>query len=120
MKIPVKENKKDLILKMYTDDLTMTAKDVAFQVGTNIEYAQECIDEHHRSMVAYYDMGIAPSCNRDNVFFLFSDNGTEKELIKDGNVVYSEDMMTELEMLFIKINLGCRTILITGSKNYKK
>ena len=120
MKIPAKENKKDLILKMYTDDLTMTAKDVAFQVGTNIEYTQECIDEHHRSMVAYYDMGIAPSCNRDNVFFLFSDNGTEKELIKDGNVVYSEDMMTELEMLFIKINLGCRTILITGSKNYKK
>ena len=120
MKLPVKESKKDLIIKMYTDDLTMSAKDVAFQVGTNLEYTEKCIEEYQRSLVAYYDMGIAPSLNRENVFFLFSDNGTEKELHKKGNVVVSEDIITELERLFIRINLGCETTFITTEKNSKK
>jgi len=106
MKENLKESIKDLILKMYTNDLTLTAKDVAFQVGTNLEYAQECIDEYHRSMVAYYDMGIAPSMSEENVFFLFSDNGVEKKLRKEGKNIYSYNSITPLESLYIKINLG--------------
>jgi len=120
MKLPRKQNKKEEILKMYTDNLSMTPKDIAFQVGTNLEYTEECLEEYLNSLVAYYDMGIAPSMNRENVFFLFSDNGTEKELHKEGNFIHSEDVITELERLFIRINLGCETILITTEKNSKK
>ena len=107
---------KENVIKMYTDNPSMSAKDVAFQIGTNLEYAQECIEEHLLSLVMYYDMAIAPSCNQENVFFLFSENGTEKKLHKDGNVIYSEDVVTKLEQLFIKINLGCETV----KKNSKK
>jgi len=120
MKLPRKENKKEQILKMYTDNLSMTPKDIAFQVGTNLEDTEDCIKEYLNSLVAYYNMGISPSLNRENIYFLFSDNGTEKELHKDGNFVHSEDVITELERLFIKINLGCETIFITNEKNSKK
>jgi hypothetical protein len=120
MKLPKKGNAKEDIIKMYTDNLSMSSKDIAFQVGTNLEYTEECLEEYLNSLVAYYDMGIAPSMNRENVFFLFSDNGTEKELHKEGNVVHSEDNITELERLFIRINLGCETIFITTEKNSKK
>ena len=119
MKLPRKKNKKEQILKMYTDNLSMTPKDIAFQVGTNLKDTEDCIEEYLNSLVAYYDMGIAPSLNRENIYFLFSDNGTEKELYKEGNFVHSQDVITKLERLFIKINLGCDTIFITTEKNSK-
>ncbi len=122
MKLTVKESKRDRIIKMHTENIGLSAKGVAFQVGTNLAYTEECIAEYKKSIgsTTYYDMGIAPSMNKGNVFFLFSDNGTEKELHKEGNIVHSEDNITELERFFIRTNLGCDTIFITTEKNSKK
>jgi len=102
-----KGSKKKRILALYTNDVSMTAKDLSFQAGSSLKFAQDILNEYHVGLVEYFDFGIAPSTSAANTFFIFSDNGTEKKLFKEGNSVSSNSPLTKLEILYIKINLGC-------------
>jgi hypothetical protein len=103
---------KESVLKIYSENhTTLSIKSIAYRAGTTEERATKFIKEYHLSLVAYFDFGIAPSMSEENTFFLFSDNGLEKKLTKDGKKIYSHDSITPLEALYIKINLGYKVIL---------
>ena len=99
-------NKKELVLKIYSEDNNLPIGSIAYRSGTSIERAEKYIKEYQMGLVAYFNFGIAPSMSQENTFFLFSDNGTEKKLLKEGDKLWSSDFITPLEALFIKINLG--------------
>jgi len=95
------------ILKLYTDNLKMSAKDLALQYGSTIFFAEECIKEYKISLVDYFYFTLAPSDSNPQVFLLSSGGGIEKQVRKDGTKVHSKDIFTESEMLYIKVHLGC-------------
>ena len=97
---------KEQVIQLYVENPTLEINSVAYRCGTNIEKAEEFIEEYKKGLVAYFNFGIAPSMCDANTFFLFSDNGTEKKLLKEGDNIYSKQNITQLEALFIKINLG--------------
>ena len=97
---------KELILKIYSGNYNLSTKSIACRAGTTEERASNILKEYHLSLVTYFDFGIAPSMSDENTFFLFSDNGIEKTLIKKGEKIYSHDNITLLEALYVKINLG--------------
>jgi len=95
------------VLKIYAENPKLEISSIAYRAGTNSELTLKFIKELEVDMVTYFDFGLAPSTVTENVFFLFSDNGTEKTLVKKGNQVQSDDDITPLEEMYIKINLGC-------------
>jgi hypothetical protein len=95
------------VLKIYAQNPKLEMSSIAYRAGTNTESAIKFIKELEVDMVSYFDFGLAPSTRLENTFFLFSDNGAEKSLIKKGNYVQSTEHITPLEALYIKINLGC-------------
>ena len=97
---------KESILKIYSGNYNLSTKSIACRAGTTKERASKILKEYHLSLVTYFDFGIAPSMSDENTFFLFSDNGIEKTLIKKGEKIYSHDNITPLEALYVKINLG--------------
>ncbi len=97
---------KESVLKIYSENYNLPTKSIAYRAGTTEERAGNIIKEYHLSLVTYFNFGIAPSMSEENTFFLFSDNGTEKTLIKKGEKIYSHDNITPLEALYVKINLG--------------
>tara|TARA_B100000780_G_C20896321_1_gene356699 strand:- start:286 stop:672 length:387 start_codon:yes stop_codon:yes gene_type:complete len=99
-------NKKELVLKIYSEDHNLPIGSIAYRSGTSIERAEKYIKEYQIGLVAYFNFGIAPSMSQENTFFLFSDNGAEKKLLKEGDKLWSSNFITPLEALFIKINLG--------------
>ena len=99
-------NKKELVLKIYSEDNNLPIGSIAYRSGTSIERAEKYIKEYQIGLVAYFNFGIAPSMSQENTFFLFSDNGAEKKLLKEGDKLWSSNFITPLEALFIKINLG--------------
>ena len=99
-------NKKRHILKLYTNDTNISYDDLMILTDSSMYYVKQVITEFHRDSVAYYDYCIAPSCNDENTFYLFSSNGSEKKLIKNDYGFYSLQEVTQLEELYININLG--------------
>jgi hypothetical protein len=99
------------VLKIYSENHKLSIKSIAYRAGTTEERVTKFIKEYHLSLVSYFDFGIAPSMSEENTFFLFSDNGVEKKLTKEGKNIHSHDSITPLEALYIKINLGYEVIL---------
>mgnify|MGYP003668493013 CR=1 FL=1 len=99
-------NKKRHILKLYTNDTTITHEELALLTESSLYYIKQVIRDFHTDSVAYYDYCISPSCVDEGIYFLFSSNGEEKKLKKTGNYIYPETELTQLEELYIRINLG--------------
>ncbi len=100
------KNKKRIILESYVNDPAYGIPRIAFMAGCSEQYATKIIQEYHRDMTEYYHLNIAPSLDVENVFFLFNDNGIQKKLIIKDSVVSCKQQLTNLEALFVKLNLG--------------
>ena len=99
-------NKKRHILKLYTNDTKITYEQLSVITDSSVYYIKSVLKNFHTDSVAYYDYCIAPSCLDENVYFLFSSNGSEKKLKKVSDYIYPQEELTQLEELYVSINLG--------------
>jgi len=51
---------------------------------------------------------MAPSLSDDNTFYLFTENGEEKKFKIQQQIVYSEEIFTQLEKFYLQTNLGIK------------
>ena len=100
------KNKKQKILDLYANDPTMQIEKIAFFADCSEAYASSIINKYETDMINYYHLCIAPACTKENEFYLFNDNGIQKLLSLENNIVTCKDKLTKLEALFVKINLG--------------
>lgn len=99
-------NKKQKVLDLYADDPSMPIEKIAFFADCSEAYASSTISKYETDMINYYHLCIAPACTKENEFYLFNDNGIQKLLSLENNIVTCKDKLTKLEALFVKINLG--------------
>jgi len=91
---------------MYVSDPAYGIPRIAFMADCTEQYATKIIQDYHRDITEYYHLCIAPACSKENEFYLFSDNGMQKKLIIEDSVVSCKQGLTNLEALFVKLNLG--------------
>ena len=77
---------------------------------SNLQYVKQCVRDYHIDLVSYEFMCIAPSYCTPGTYYLFNENGTERALKKVGDTIYPEHQLTDLEELFIRLNL-CKRIV---------
>ena len=100
------KNKKQKILDLYANDPTMQIEKIAFFADCSEAYASSIINKYETDMINYYHLCIAPACTKLYQFYFFNDNGIQKLLSLENNIVTCKDKLTKLEALFVKINLG--------------
>ncbi len=100
------KTKKHKVLDNYANDPTMPIEKIAFFSDCSEAYASSIINKYETDMINYYHLCIAPACAKENEFYLFNDNGIQKLLSLENNIVTCKDKLTKLEALFVKINLG--------------
>lgn len=98
--------KKQRVLEAYANDPSMSIDQIAFLCDCSDAYATNIITKYQTEMVNYNYLCIAPACTKENEFYLFNDNGIQKLLSLENNIVTCKDKLTKLEALFVKINLG--------------
>lgn len=103
-----KATKRDNIITIYTRDQSLSYDYIAELTGSNAQYVHQCIQKYHLDLISYYDMCLAPSLIDSDVYYLFSDNGAEKKLKYKDNIVTPENKLTQLEELYVKLNLSDR------------
>tara|TARA_R110000796_G_scaffold56216_4_gene130463 strand:- start:552 stop:896 length:345 start_codon:yes stop_codon:yes gene_type:complete len=101
-------SKRENIIMVYTKDMSVSYSDIALLTDSNVNYVNQCIHNYHIDLVSYYDMCLAPSLVDSDIYFLFSDNGAEKRLKFKNNIVTPENELTQLEELYVKLNLSNR------------
>lgn len=101
-----KASKRDNIITLYTRDQSKSYDYIADLTDSNPQYVHQCIQKYHLDLVSYYDMCLAPSLIDSDVYYLFSDNGAEKKLKYKNNIVTPENKLTQLEELYVKLNLS--------------
>lgn len=100
------KTKKHKVLDHYANDPTMPIEKIAYYSDCSEAYASSIINKYETDMINYYHLCISPACSKENEFYLFNDNGIQKLLSLENNVVTCKDKLTKLEALFVKINLG--------------
>tara|TARA_R110001606_G_scaffold337585_1_gene485649 strand:- start:1 stop:345 length:345 start_codon:yes stop_codon:yes gene_type:complete len=101
-----KASKKDNIIRLYNKDISQPYTDIAVLTDSNVSYVEQCILNYHIDLIAYYDICLAPSFTDPDIYFLFSDNGAEKKLKFKNNVVTPFQGLTQLEELYVRLNLS--------------
>lgn len=98
--------KRKKVLELYANDPSLDLKSLAYRSGCSEQYATKVIQEYHRDMVSYYHLCLAPAVSEPQKYYLFNDNGMQKTLRIQDNVVICDKQLTNLEALFVQINLG--------------
>jgi len=103
-----KATKRFKILDIYKEDPKTPLVNICALTNSTELYVRSVIADYHTQLVSYYDVHMAPSLSDDNTFYLFTENGEEKKFKIQQQVVYSEEIFTQLEKFYLQTNLGIK------------